>query len=295
MDKKLLHGAHTALVTPMKDGQVSYADLENLVGAQLSSKISGVIPCGTTGESPTLSSEEHLQVIRSTIKSVNGQIPVIAGTGANSTEEALELTKNSDKAGADAFLSVAPYYNKPSQEGLWAHFSKIAECTDKPIILYSIPSRCGIEISTEIVSRLYEKYPHVCALKEAGGKSSKVSETMGTVDSDFVILSGDDGLTLPFMSCGAKGVISVASNIIPSVVSSLVQHALNENYQRAREIHLKYYQFFTDIFMEPNPVPIKSLLYYNGLIDSPEVRLPLTPPTEEKKELLKQILKNLDI
>ena len=157
MDKKLLHGAHTALVTPMKDGEVSYADLENLVGAQLSSKISGVIPCGTTGESPTLSSEEHLQVIRSTIKSVNGQIPVIAGTGANSTEEALELTKNSDKAGADAFLSVAPYYNKPSQEGLWAHFSKIAECTDKPIILYSIPSRCGIEISTEIVSRLYEK------------------------------------------------------------------------------------------------------------------------------------------
>ena len=142
-------------------------------------------------------SEEHLQVIRSTIKSVNGQIPVIAGTGANSAEEALELTKNSDKAGADAFLSVAPYYNKPSQEGLWAHFSKIAECTDKPIILYSIPSRCGIEISTEIVSRLYEKYPHFCALKEAGGKSSKVSETMGTVDSDFVILSGDDGLTLP--------------------------------------------------------------------------------------------------
>ena len=167
MDKKLLHGAHTALVTPMKDGRYLYADLENLVGAQLSSKISGVIPCGTTGESPTLSSEEHLQVIRSTIKSVNGQIPVIAGTGANSTEEALELTKNSDKAGADAFLSVAPYYNKPSQEGLWAHFSKIAECTDKPIILYSIPSRCGIEISTEIVSRLYEKYPHVCALKEA--------------------------------------------------------------------------------------------------------------------------------
>ena len=147
------------------------------------------------------------------------------------------------------------------------------------------------KISTEIVSRLYEKYPHVCALKEAGGKSTKVSETMGAVDSDFVILSGDDGLTLPFMSCGAKGVISVASNIIPSVVSSLVQHALNENYQRAREIHLKYYQFFTDIFMEPNPVPIKSLLHYNGLINSPEVRLPFDSPNRRKKRITQANLK----
>jgi len=219
MDKNLLHGTHTALITPMQDGDVNYTDLSNLLEKQLKGGVSGVVPCGTTGESPTLLENEHLQVIKETVEHVDGAVPVIAGTGANSTKEALALTKKADALGADAFLLVAPYYNKPSQEGLYAHFSAIADITEKPIVLYSIPSRCGIEISTSTVLRLREKYPHICALKEAGGQSSKVSETVSLIDDDFIVLSGDDGLTLPFMACGAKGVISVASNIIPEVVT----------------------------------------------------------------------------
>ena len=183
---------------------------------------------------PTLSKEEHLQVIRETVAQVDSKIPVIAGTGANSTREAIHLTEEADKAGADGFLLVAPYYNKPSQEGLLAHFGALAERTQKPIVLYSIPSRCGIEISTPTVARLHEKYPHVCALKEAGGRSSKVSETACALGDDFVTLSGDDGLTLPFMACGAKGVISVASNLIPSVVGDLVRLALSGDYEQAK-------------------------------------------------------------
>ena len=293
MDKKLLQGAHTALITPMKDGSVSYTDLECLVNAQLSSGISGVVPCGTTGESPTLSEDEHLQVIKSTVEVVDKKIPVIAGTGANSTLEALELTKKADSAGADAFLLVAPYYNKPSQDGLFAHFSALAECTEKPIVLYSIPSRCGIEISTSTIVKLYEKYPNVCALKEAGGRSTKVSETTSAVDDDFIILSGDDGLTLPFMACGAKGVISVASNIIPATVTKLVNLALDGNYAEARKLHLQNFQFFSDIFMEPNPVPIKTLLHIKGMIQSAEVRLPLTSPSSKNAELLQNIAREL--
>ena len=199
------------------------------------------------------------------------------------------MTEKADNAGADAFLVVAPYYNKPSQEGLFQHFSQIAERTEKPIVLYSIPSRCGIEISTQTVLRLRDKFPHVCALKEAGGRSSKVSETVVSLDSDFTVLSGDDGLTLPFIACGARGVVSVASNLIPKTVASLVTEAMNGRFSEAREIHLENYQFFTDIFCEPNPVPIKTLMHLKGIISSPEVRLPLCPPMPSNMELLKEI------
>ena len=289
MDKNLLHGVHTALITPMKDGEVSYADLEKLISMQITGNVSGVVPCGTTGESPTLSKDEHIEVIQKTIDITQGNLPVIAGTGANSTKEALYLTEKADNAGADAFLIVAPYYNKPSQEGLFQHFSQIAERTEKPIVLYSIPSRCGIEISTQTVLRLRDKFPHVCALKEAGGRSSKVSETVVALDSDFTVLSGDDGLTLPFIACGAQGVVSVASNLIPQTVASLVTEAMNGRFSEAREIHLENYQFFTDIFCEPNPVPIKTLMHLKGIISSPEVRLPLCPPMPSNMELLKEI------
>lgn len=289
MDKNLLHGVHTALITPMKDGEVSYGDLEKLISMQIAGNVSGLVPCGTTGESPTLSKDEHIEVIQKTIDITQGKLPVIAGTGANSTKEALFLTEKADNAGADAFLVVAPYYNKPSQEGLFQHFSQIAERTEKPIVLYSIPSRCGIEISTQTVLRLRDKFPHVCALKEAGGRSSKVSETVVSLDSDFTVLSGDDGLSLPFIACGAKGVVSVASNLIPETVVSLVAEAMKGRFSEARKIHLENYQFFTDIFCEPNPVPIKTLMHLKGIISSPEVRLPLCPPMPSKMELLKEI------
>lgn len=293
MDKKLLHGVHTALITPMKDGKVSYGDLENLILKQIDGNVSGLVPCGTTGESPTLCKDEHLEVIRQTIGMANGKVPVIAGTGANSTQEALFLTENADQAGADAFLIVAPYYNKPSQEGLFAHFSAIAKRTEKPIVLYSIPSRCGIEISTDTVKRLRENHPHICALKEAGGRSSKVSETVVALDSDFTVLSGDDGLTLPFMSCGAKGVVSVASNLIPQKVVSLVSLALEGKFIDAQKVHLENYNFFTDIFCEPNPVPIKTLLHLKNVISSAEVRLPLSPVSDSNKQLLEKIASDL--
>ena len=293
MDKKLLHGVHTALITPMKDGEVSYGDLENLISKQIDGNVSGLVPCGTTGESPTLCKDEHLEVIRQTIGMANGKVPVIAGTGANSTQEALFLTENADQAGADAFLIVAPYYNKPSQEGLFAHFSAIAKRTEKPIVLYSIPSRCGIEISTDTVKRLRENHPHICALKEAGGRSSKVSETVVALDSDFTVLSGDDGLTLPFMVCGAKGVVSVASNLIPQKVVSLVSLALEGKFIDAQNIHLENYNFFTDIFCEPNPVPIKTLLHLKNVISSAEVRLPLSPVSASNKQLLEKIASDL--
>jgi 4-hydroxy-tetrahydrodipicolinate synthase len=293
MDKKLLHGVHTALITPMKDGKVSYGDLENLISKQIDGNVSGLVPCGTTGESPTLCKDEHLEVIRQTIGMANGKVPVIAGTGANSTQEALFLTENADQAGADAFLIVAPYYNKPSQEGLFAHFSEIAKRTEKPIVLYSIPSRCGIEISTDTVKRLRENHPHICALKEAGGRSSKVSETVVALDSDFTVLSGDDGLTLPFMACGAKGVVSVASNLIPQKVVSLVSLALEGKFIDAQNIHLENYNFFTDIFCEPNPVPIKTLLHLKNVISSAEVRLPLSPVSASNKQLLEKIASDL--
>ena len=287
MDKNRLHGVHTALVTPMLDGAVAYADLERLIERQLETDVSGIVPCGTTGESPTLSESEHLQVIRTCIEGARGKSLVIAGTGANSTTEALSLTQAADDAGADAFLLVAPYYNKPSQEGLFAHFSALAESTEKPIVLYSIPSRCGIEISTEVICRLREKYPHVCALKEAGGRSSKVSETLISIDEDFVVLSGDDGLTLPFMACGAKGVVSVASNLVPELVTEMVNLALGGDYERARKIHLSNYQLFTDLFCEPNPVPVKTLMQMNGMIESSEVRLPLIAASSANHDLLK--------
>ena len=293
MDKKLLHGVHTALITPMKDGKVSYGDLENLILKQIDGNVSGLVPCGTTGESPTLCKDEHLEVIRQTIGMANGKVPVIAGTGANSTQEALFLTENADQAGADAFLIVAPYYNKPSQEGLFAHFSAIAKRTEKPIVLYSIPSRCGIEISTDTVKRLRENHPHICALKEAGGRSSKVSETVVALDSDFTVLSGDDGLTLPFMVCGAKGVVSVASNLIPQKVVSLVSLALEGKFIDAQKVHLENYNFFTDIFCEPNPVPIKTLLHLKNVISSAEVRLPLSPVSDSNKQLLEKIASDL--
>jgi 4-hydroxy-tetrahydrodipicolinate synthase len=277
----------------MKDGEVSYGDLENLISKQIDGNVSGLVPCGTTGESPTLCKDEHLEVIRQTIGMANGKVPVIAGTGANSTQEALFLTENADQAGADAFLIVAPYYNKPSQEGLFAHFTEIAKRTEKPIVLYSIPSRCGIEISTDTVKRLRDSHPHICALKEAGGRSSKVSETVVALDSDFTVLSGDDGLTLPFMACGAKGVVSVASNLIPQKVVSLVSLALEGKFIDAQKIHLENYNFFTDIFCEPNPVPIKTLLHLKNVISSAEVRLPLSPASSSNQQLLEKIASDL--
>jgi len=279
----------------MQGGQVAYADLEKLVAHQLAGGIDGLVSVGTTGESPTLDHAEHIEVIRATVKASGGQVPVYAGTGSNSTSEAVMLTQRAEKAGADGFLVVAPYYNKPSQTGLLQHFAQIAEATEKPIILYSIPSRCGIEISVDVTARLYEKYPHVCCMKAAEGSCDKVTEYVRALGSDYAVMSGDDALTLPFMSVGATGVISVASNLVVSPMVQMVRAANANDFATAREIYLKYYPFFKAIFLEPNPVPIKYALKQAGIIESDEVRLPLSPITAEARAVLDPMLVELGL
>lgn len=279
----------------MNQGAVAYDDLEALVAHQLKGNINGLVSVGTTGESPTLSHKEHVEVIRATVAAAGGKVPVIAGTGSNSTDEAVDLTKNAEVAGADGFLVVAPYYNKPSQEGLFQHFSHIAESTEKPIVLYSIPSRCGIEISVDVTARLYEKYPHVCCMKAAEGSCEKVTEYVRALGPDYAVMSGDDGLILPFMSAGATGVISVASNLLVDPLVQMVHAAKNNDYATARETYLKYYPFFKAIFLEPNPVPIKYALKQAGIIQSDEVRLPLSGLTDGTRRVLDALFAELGL
>ena len=234
-------------------------------------------------------------MVRATVAAAGGKVPVIAGTGSNSTDEAIDLTQQAEAAGADGFLIVAPYYNKPSQEGLFQHFSKIAESTEKPIVLYSIPSRCGIEISVDVAARLYEKHPHVCCMKAAEGSCEKVVEYVRALGPDYAVMSGDDGLILPFMSAGATGVISVASNLVVSPLVQMVQAANNNDYATARETYLKYYPFFKAIFLEPNPVPIKYALKQAGIIQSDEVRLPLAGLTNGTRQVLDTLFADLGL
>jgi len=295
MNTNQFSGVFTALATPMKGTEVAYADLDRLIAHQLEGGIDGLVPVGTTGESPTLSHSEHIDVIRATVKAAAGQVPVYAGTGSNSTKEAVMLTQRAEKAGADGFLVVAPYYNKPSQEGLFQHFAKVAEATEKPIILYSIPSRCGVEISVDVTARLYEKYPHVCCMKAAEGSSVKVAEYVRALGSDYGVMSGDDGLTLPFMSVGASGVISVASNLVVSPLVEMVRLANNNDFAAARQTFLKYYPLFKALFLEPNPVPIKYALKQAGIIESEEVRLPLSPIMGETCAKLDPLLSKLGL
>jgi 4-hydroxy-tetrahydrodipicolinate synthase len=294
MKVRPLTGTLTAIVTPFRDGQISYIDLKKLVAHQIKSGINGLVPVGTTGESPTLSYDEHMDVIRFVISESRGRVPVIAGTGSNSTHEAIELTKLSHDANADAMLVVAPYYNKPSQEGLFRHFCAIADVTDKPIILYSIPGRCGIDISVDVVERLRAKYSHVAWIKEAGGSVDRVDQLKQALGKDIVVLSGDDSLTLPFMSVGAEGVISVASNLYAREIVQMVKLAAVNDFAKAAKIHRKLYPAFKTLFIEANPVPIKAALVRAGIISSGEVRSPLCEMSVANAKTLEGVLAQLD-
>ena len=287
-------GAHTALVTPFKDDALDEAALTALIEAQVQGGISGIIPVGTTGESPTLSHEEHRRVIEIAVKVAEKRVLVIAGTGSNATSEAVELTIEAEKLGADAALLVAPYYNKPSPEGLYRHFKKVADSVNIPIVLYSIPGRCGIEIPVSVVTRLAADCSNVVAIKEAGGKVERVQELRAALPESFQILSGDDALTLPFMLAGGVGVISVASNVIPAEVEELVQSFLRGNLAKAEEIHNRYAELFRDLFIEPNPVPVKTALAAKGICRD-DVRLPLCEMTKSNKEILMKTLKESSI
>lgn len=294
MKLRPLTGTITALATPFRDGQVSYDDLKKLVAYQIKGGIDGLVPVGTTGESPTLSYDEHMDVVRCVIEAARGRVPVIAGTGSNSTHEAVELTRLSHEAKADAMLVVAPYYNKPSQEGLYRHFAAIADSTDKPIILYSIPGRCGIEIGVPVIERLRGKYPHVAWVKEAGGSVDRVDQLKQALGSDVTVLSGDDSLTLPFMAVGAEGVISVASNLYVREIGRMVRLALANDFKAATKLHRRLYPAFKTLFIEPNPVPIKVALQRAGIIGSAEVRSPLCEMSDANAKLLERVLAALD-
>ncbi|MDR1281382.1 MAG: 4-hydroxy-tetrahydrodipicolinate synthase [Opitutaceae bacterium] len=282
-----LTGAITALVTPFaKNQQVAWGDLARLVDYQIKSGINGLVPVGTTGESPTLAHDEHLEVIRAVITATRGRVPVIAGTGSNSTREAIELTANAHAAGADAVLVVAPYYNKPGQEGLFRHFGAVAEATNRPVILYSIPGRCGIEIGVPVIERLRARYPHVRYIKEAGGSVDRVDRIKQALGNDITVLSGDDSLTLPFMAVGAEGVISVASNLYAKEVAQLVRFALADEFAKATKLHRRLYPVFKALFIETNPVPVKVALARAGLIGSDIVRPPLCEMADDTRATL---------
>lgn len=286
---KRFQGLITALVTPFREGKVDEVALTQLVHSQIQDGVQGLVAVGTTGESPTLSYEEHLKVIEVTVKAAAGKVPVIAGTGSNSTKEAVYLTQEAEKLGADGVLLVAPYYNKPTQSGLLAHFGEIAQKTKLPIILYSIPGRCGIEIAVETVVQLAQKYPNIISIKEAGGQSDRVSLLRQALPESFDILCGDDSLTLSFMAVGAVGVISVASNLIPKPILEMMQLFRSGKMAEAEKAHRKLYPVFKDLFIETNPVPVKTALAREGKMTA-EVRLPLVPLQSLNSEKLFKVL-----
>jgi 4-hydroxy-tetrahydrodipicolinate synthase len=282
-------GTYTAIVTPFKNGRIDETALTLLIKRQIQAGVDGIVPVGTTGESPTVSFEEHIQVIAWAVKASAGRIKVLAGTGANSTEEAVYLTQEAEKAGADGSLQVAPYYNKPSQEGLFQHFREVANETRLPIVLYSIPGRCGVEIGIDTIKRLAEACPNVIGIKEAGGNADRVSQMRAVLGSRFEIMSGDDSLTLPFMAVGAQGVISVVSNVIPRQVAQMVRAFAAGQARAALKLHQKYYPLFKDLFIETNPVPVKAALAMLGQIEE-EYRLPLAPLSAKNREALRATL-----
>ena len=284
-------GTHTALITPFtKDGKIDELRLRQLVDQQIAAGIDGLVPCGTTGESPTLDHEEHNHVIELVVKFAAKRCAVIAGTGSNSTAEAVFMTQYAKKVGADASLQVAPYYNKPTQAGLYAHFRAIAEQADIPLILYNIPGRCGVDIANDTIARLRRDLPkHIVGLKEATGVVDRVSQLRALVDRDFCILSGDDSLTLPMMSVGAVGVISVVSNMLPRELTEMTHAALKGDFERAGRIHAKLFPLFKDLFCETNPIPLKAAMAMMGLCEE-TYRLPLVPMGDANRAQLKKTL-----
>jgi 4-hydroxy-tetrahydrodipicolinate synthase len=288
----MFRGTFTALVTPLRDGEIDFPALEHLIEAQIAADITGIVAVGTTGESPTLLHEEREDVIATAVKIAKKRCLVLAGTGSYSTRDAIEATKRAEQLGVDGALIVAPYYNKPSQEGLFRHFQAIAQATALPIMLYNIPGRCSVDILPDTVERLARACKNIVSIKEASGSVDRVSELRLRLPNEFTILSGDDSLTLPFMSVGAAGVVSVAANLIPAEVCALVHAQETGDVKSARKIHAQLLPLFKDLFIEPNPVPIKTALAWRGLMKA-EVRLPLCEMSEANQARLRTTLDQL--
>ncbi|RKY34460.1 MAG: 4-hydroxy-tetrahydrodipicolinate synthase, partial [Candidatus Omnitrophota bacterium] len=272
----MFRGSMVALVTPFRNGKVDKKTLKKLVKFHIDNNTSALVPCGTTGESATLSYEEHEMVIDIVIQEAEGRIPVIAGTGSNSTWEAIKLTRFAKKAGADGALLICPYYNKPTQNWLYEHFKAIAEEVDLPLILYNIPSRTGINMAVDTISKLAKNFKNIVGVKEASGNLDQMINIRRNTPDNFLLISGDDALTLPVLSIGGKGVISVLANIMPKEVEDVVRKFEVGDVQGARELHLHLYPLIKAMFLETNPIPVKTAMGMMGLI-SPELRLPLAP------------------
>lgn len=288
-------GTYTALITPFTNGEIDVPAFKSLIERQIAAGITGIVPVGTTGESPTLDTEEHIEVIRLAVEFAAGRCEVVAGTGANSTSEAIELTEAAEKLGATGTLQVCPYYNKPSQEGLYQHFKAIAESTELPVMLYSVPGRSGIEIAPETVARLAADCPTIVAIKEAGGSVDRVNQLVQAVPADFAILSGDDQLLLPFVSCGATGLVSVASNLIPEIMVKLVNASTSGDFATALEIQKQFYPLMRGLMsLDVNPVPIKTAVSLQGHC-GPDFRLPLAPLSDDALNRLKELMTSYNL
>jgi len=287
----MFNGSIVAIITPFRDGKVDEKKLRELIEFQIKNGTSGIVPCGTTGESATLSFQEHDRVIEITIEQVKKRVPVIAGTGSNSTSEAIMLTKHAAKAGADASLQVSPYYNRPTQKGLYEHFKAIGDSVDIPIILYNIASRTGVNIEPETIAKLARDCKNIVGVKEASGNLDQMSRIKQLCPANFDLLSGDDSLTLPILSIGGTGIISVVANIVPKDVAMLVSEFEKGNLKIAQEIHYKLLPLIKAIFIETNPIPVKTALGLMGMCE-PDLRLPMCAMPLENLEKLKKSLKD---
>lgn len=286
----MFEGSIVAIVTPFTDNKLDETKLRDLVEFHIKNGTSGIVPCGTTGESPTLSHDEHNRVIEIVVDQVDGRIPVIAGTGSNCTKEAIELTRHALKCGADASLQVSPYYNRPTQNGLYEHFKAISEAVDIPIILYNIASRTGVNIEPETMARLATDCRNIVGVKEASGSLEQVSRIKSLCPKEFDLLSGDDILTLPMLAVGGTGVISVVANIVPHLVSDMIKEFKNSNFEKAQEMHYRLLPLIKAMFLETNPGPVKTAMGLLGMC-SPELRLPLCPISADNLAKLKTALK----
>ncbi len=290
----MFEGSIVALITPFKDGEVDYESLGKLIDFHIDNGTDAVLVCGTTGESPTLTFEEHDRVVEFAVKHAGGRIKVIAGTGANATHEAVHLTAHAKEVGADGALLVVPYYNKPTQEGLYRHFATVAEEVDIPILIYNIPSRTGVEIAVDTIYRLVSDYPNIVGSKESTPNMDRISELRKRLGDSFSILSGDDSLTLPMMALGAKGVVSVANNVVPKEIKLLTELAKEGDFKKARELHYHLHDLFKVLFIETNPIPVKTACWMLGMCEK-EFRLPMCEMKPENEQKLREVLKGYNL
>lgn len=289
----MFEGLHTALITPFRDGAVDEPALRDLIERQIEAGVDGLVPCGSTGESATLSHAEHRAVVEITVDAAGGRVPVIAGTGSNSTREAIALTVHAKEAGASGALLLSPYYNKPTQDGIYEHYAAIAREAALPLVVYNIPGRTASNIAPETLGRL-ARLDHIVGVKEASGDLDQMAHVIACCPDDFAVLSGDDGLTLPLMALGGAGVISTSSNVAPSQMAELVREMAAGDVGCARALHYELLPLFDVLFCETNPIPVKAACALLGLCDD-EIRLPLTPLTDPNRERLTVVLKDLGI